>query len=106
MTVYVDTMRAAFRGMIMCHMIADNDAELQAMAEKIHIKRRWFQRDHYDISLGRRLLAISHGAVVVTSKQLAAMNIMRRENGSCGDPATARFRVIEHRQRMIGAGAK
>ena len=41
MTVYVDDMRAAFRGHIMCHMIADTEDELHEMAARIGIERRW-----------------------------------------------------------------
>jgi hypothetical protein len=35
MTIYVDDMKAAFGRMKMCHMIADTDDELHAMADRI-----------------------------------------------------------------------
>ena len=74
--VYVDTMRAPFRGMIMCHMFADTDCELHAMAERIGVARKWFQEPphaswkHYDISLSKRALAVKHGARVIVYREL------------------------------------
>ncbi|PZO72645.1 MAG: DUF4031 domain-containing protein [Mesorhizobium amorphae] len=55
MTVYVDDMRAPYRGMIMCHMMADTTEELLAMADRIGVSRRWIQHagtphEHLDIS--------------------------------------------------------
>jgi len=75
MAVYVDDMRAPFGRMIMCHMIADTEEELHAMAEKIGMQRRWHQypntpKSHYDISLQKRALAVAHGAIEVTMKEL------------------------------------
>lgn len=32
-----------------CHMVADTEAELHAMADKIGLRREWYQGDHYDI---------------------------------------------------------
>lgn len=58
MSVYVDDMAARFRRMVMCHMLADTDDELHAMADRIGVARRWHQGDHYDICLAKRALAI------------------------------------------------
>lgn len=62
MTVYVDDFRKPYRGMIMSHMIGDSDGELHAMADAIGVARHHFQKDHYDISEGKRTLAILAGA--------------------------------------------
>ena len=51
MTVFVDDMRAAYRGMTMCHMMADTLAELHAMAERIGVGRNWFQELHERTSI-------------------------------------------------------
>ena len=78
MTVYVDDMRAPFGRMIMCHMVADTDDELHAMANKIGVARKWFQRDHYDIALSKRSLAITEGAKQITWRELGMMAIAKR----------------------------
>ena len=83
MTVYVDTMKARFGRMIMCHMAADTVGELHEMADLIGMKRKWFQDKprfpHYDISLSKKALAISHGAVELGMKDL--VKLMRGNNG-------------------------
>lgn len=94
MAVYVDDMRAAFGRMLMCHMIADTDAELHAMADKIGVARRWHQappkhESHYDIALSKRALAITHGAIPITWRQCGLMTMRRRATGQLGDPETA-----------------
>lgn len=75
MAVYVDNMRAKFGRMIMCHMIADSDDELHAMADAIGVARRWHQaagtyRSHYDIAVSKKALAIQHGAKEITMREL------------------------------------
>jgi hypothetical protein len=77
MTVYVDTMKAPYGRMIMCHMIADTTEELHVMADKIGINRKWFQAQslghtlsHYDICQSKRHLALKFGAVEIDRKQL------------------------------------
>jgi len=95
MAVYVDDMRAPFGRMVMCHMLADSDEELHAMADRIGVARRWWQSpaktsgSHYDIALSKRALAVSAGAVEITMKQASAMNARRRVTGSLGEPADA-----------------
>jgi hypothetical protein len=76
MSVYVDTMAARVGRMIMCHMLADTEAELHTMADRIGVAQRWHQGDHYDICLTKRALAIAAGAVVITPRQ--AVEIRRR----------------------------
>lgn len=95
MTVYVDNMRAAYGRMVMCHMIADTDAELHAMADRIGVARRWHQappeasHSHYDIALSKRALAVAAGAVEITWRQLAYMRKRERVEGSMGKPEDA-----------------
>lgn len=80
MTVYVDDMRARFRDLIMCHMIADTEAELHVMATRIGIARRWYQGDHYDVSLQHRVLAVTYGAQQITWRQCSLMTVLRRRD--------------------------
>jgi Protein of unknown function (DUF4031) len=95
MAVYVDDMRARFGRMVMCHMIADNDDELHAMAVDIGVARRWWKSpnktsgSHYDIALTKRALAVDAGAIEITLRQCAAMNARRRVTGTLGDPLAA-----------------
>lgn len=72
MTVYVDSMRARFGRMVMCHMVADTSEELHAMAQRIGLQRRLCQhegtyKEHYDIALSKRKLALAAGAQEIGS---------------------------------------
>ena len=78
--VYVDDMRAKFRELVMCHMIADGEDELHAMAARIGIARRWYQGDHYDVSLERRAVAVALGAQEITWRQCSLMTVLRRRD--------------------------
>ena len=94
MSVYVDDMRANFGRLVMCHMIADTDAELHAMADLIGVDRRWHQapprhRSHYDIAQTKRRAAVKAGAVEITWRQAAAMLQRRGLTGSLGSPSDA-----------------
>jgi Protein of unknown function (DUF4031) len=94
MTVYVDDMRAKFGRLVMCHMIADTDDELHAMADRIGVARKWHQAppkhdSHYDIALSKRALAVSFGAREITWRQAGCMTFLRRVSGKLGRPETA-----------------
>jgi hypothetical protein len=84
--VYVDNMRAPFRRMIMCHMIADTSEELHAMADAIGVARRWYQGDHYDICLAKRAIAVAKGAKEISQRELGMMVVARRRESrhACG----------------------
>lgn len=109
MAVYVDDMKAKFGRMIMCHMLADTDEELHAMADRIGVARRWHQAppkhpSHYDIALTKRNLAASLGAVEITWRQASSMSARRRYTGLLGDPETAAAWLLEFRaQRRASA---
>lgn len=107
MTVYVDDMKALFGRMVMCHMLADTDAELHAMADRIGVARRWHQApprhdSHYDIALSKRAIAVAQGAVEITWRQAGSMNLRRRSTGELGEPGDA----IEWAREQLAAAAR
>lgn len=81
MAVYVDDARHRLGRMVMCHMLADTDDELRAMARAIGVPERHHQGDHFDVCLRSRARAIAAGAVEVTQRQ--AVQIRRRLR-ACG----------------------
>ena len=99
MAVYVDDMHTSLLGKYhtiqVCHMLADSDDELHAMAERIGVDRRWGQSadkgsgSHYDLPSSHRDLAVQCGAIEITMQQAAAMNTRRRKTGCLGAPGDA-----------------
>lgn len=89
MAVYVDSMKATFGRMIMCHMMADTTDELLAMADRIGVPRKWLQKpgassEHFDISMSKRKLAVSRGAVEVSMRDIGML--IRKRDGKSFDP--------------------
>ena len=83
MSVYVDNMRSRVGRLVLCHMMADTTEELHAMADRIGMKRHWCQyegtdREHYDVSLAKRALALRYGAVEITPKDMVRIVQERR----------------------------
>ena len=67
---YVGRARKLFRW---GHMIADTVEELHAMADKIGLRREWFQKDHYDLVPTKRKAAMKLGAVAVDRRTFIAL---------------------------------
>lgn len=89
MAVYVDdfykTGAGNFGRMKMSHMVADSTEELLEMCDVIGVQRKWIQdagtnREHFDIAMGKRVLAIRNGAIAIGFRELARMT------GSRGAP--------------------
>lgn len=114
MSVYVDTLiryakePAGYTGRARsearwCHMFADSLDELTAMADRIGLRRAWFQDDarlpHYDLVPSKRALAIRCGAVEAARAEVVAR--MRAKRGGPWPPA----RRAGARRREIPPGS-
>ena len=89
MSVYIDNMFAPFGRMKMCHMIADTTAELNEMADKIGVARKWIQypgiwKEHYDVCTAMRTKAIALGAIEISMYDVAkkGREIWERRNNA------------------------
>lgn len=102
MTIFVDTLtdwgwQLRGRRTPSCHMFTDSVEleELHAMAQRIGMKRAWFQPhsvcDHYDLTASRREAALALGAVSVTHREASRIWKERRARlAQCvPPPATA-----------------
>lgn len=110
MAVYVDQLKeypnvrgqAARHGTRWCHMTADTLEELHAMADRIGMRRSWFQPAallhlcHYDLVPRRRALAVRFGAVEVNS--LAHARALHAD-GRADQPAPIEVRALAERRR-------
>lgn len=92
-------MRARFGRMVMCHMVADTEDELHAMARIIGVPRRWYQGDHHDICRSKRERAIRAGAVEITYRQAGLMVAVWRRTGKlpAPDQAEAEWQAVRRR---------
>lgn len=86
MSVYVDDMNAPFGNMRMCHLIADTTEELLAMVDKIGVQRKWIQdagtkREHFDIALSKKKLAVAAGAIEIEYGMELAEMLQQRDRG-------------------------
>lgn len=94
MAVYVDRLRSwgwKMRGREVdsCHLLTDGPLEeLHALAERIGMKRAWFQGKripHYDLTPSRRAAAVQAGAIEVTDQELVAL-LRRIRDTLCSSP--------------------
>jgi hypothetical protein len=82
MTVYVDNARHRVGRMVMCHMLADTDDELRAMARRIGVGEQHHQGDHFDVCRASRARAIAAGAVEITQRE--AVRVRQRLRDQSG----------------------
>lgn len=93
MTVYVDDANIRYRGMIMSHLWADTLPELLAMVDAIGVQRKWLQRPpkaswvHFDISHGKKKLALNRGAVL--TDKFGPVEHVARQLMTSEDPGVA-----------------
>lgn len=87
MAVYIDDMYKISLGklgrMKMSHMAADTTEELLEMADMIGVQRKWIQdagtgREHFDVAMIKRELAIENGAIPVGMRILSRARIERK----------------------------
>lgn len=83
--LYIDDYNAPYRGMLMCHMIGDTTDELLEMVDKIGVQRKWIQypgtyKEHFDICLTKKALAIKHGAIEIGMRDYARIVNERKTN--------------------------
>lgn len=87
MSVYVDAMTPCLRSerwpyRTSCHLFANTLAELHEAADRIGLKRVWFQGHprlpHYDLTAAKRVAAIRAGATGVGREFL--VDFMRRKS--------------------------
>jgi len=74
MAVYVDNVRIAWKGRLWCHLVADSADELHRFAQRLGLRRAWFQRSasypHYDVTAELRERAIELGALSGSRRQI------------------------------------
>lgn len=78
MAVYVDALRDwGWRLGPSCHLIADTNEELHEFARRLGLKRSWFQAKasgpHYDLTAGKRSLAVRLGAIELDDQAFFAI---------------------------------
>ena len=91
MSVYIDKASNCRGNMIMSHMMADSDAELDAFAARLGLQPSWRHNDHYDVSRSKRAMAIKLGVVEVPTCELVAMRKSRREGRAAADKGRTRM---------------
>ena len=71
MTVLVDRAVWPWRGRRWAHLVSDTSYdELHAFADRLGLRREWFQGDHYDVPAHVRERALALGAEPVDAREL------------------------------------
>jgi hypothetical protein len=100
MVVYVDDVRHSFGRMVMCHLWADSLDELLAMVDRIGVQRKWLQQPpkaswvHFDISLGKKAVALKCGAIL--TDKYGPLEYVAKQRGD-----TAKLETIAKCRAMV-----
>lgn len=87
MSVYVDEMSPCVKSAKWpysqsCHLAADSVEELHYFAGRMRLKPAWFQDKpelpHYDLTIGKRMLAVKLGAIEVNRIKISELMEMYR----------------------------
>lgn len=89
--IYIDNSNIKFKNMIMRHMMSDRldgHQELHDFAEKLGLKRDYFQNNkgdspHYDISKSLKEKALELGAKEIFGKEIINLIHLHRKNEAC-----------------------
>lgn len=75
---YGDIARAkALRWTTWCHMVSDeSEDELHRFAARVGLRRSWYHNGHYNLTAGRRRVAVDAGAVEVSARDLVKRNCL------------------------------
>ena len=98
MSVYVDKASNRRGRMVMSHMMADSNAELDEFAARLGLQPSWRHGDHYDVSQSKQALAIKLGAIEVPARELVAMRKRRQK-----DMSTVTLEWLRYCTGMTGA---
>ena len=92
MSAYVDPLfkvpagRGAWKWGEACHLVADSLDELHAFAKRLGLAGEWFQArkgaPHYDLTAGRRILAVKFGAKELTAREMVERMKAKREEAA------------------------
>lgn len=99
--IYVDPARWPYRGMKMCHMVADDPQALHALAAALGLAPAWYHDGHYNLCRKTRARAIGLGAIAVSGRVMGLMIRHRRETGFLGDPASLLSAFEDRRARTV-----
>lgn len=91
MAILIDNAIWPWRDWLWCHMVSDTSIiELKEFAAELGIPERGFQGDHFDLPEHMRQVAISKGAIEVSSREilraLYAAGIRQRPSQRHGRP--------------------
>ncbi len=98
MTVYVDKLPSGWgKWSGGAHMLGSDLNELHAMADRIGLKRAWFQGDktfaHYDLTASKRALALDAGAVPIGLAEIPDDVLVRCDDGTYETRSARRSRA-------------